>query len=199
MRKALGVTVVILALTLLAGCTLPFLPKKEPAKPATFEERAGQAITAIKGGDLKTLATIVHPTKGVRFSPYGNIRTGDSGDLVYTAAQLPEAMADTAVRRWGNFDGSGDPIDLTFAKYWARFVYDKDFAATPQVGFNKIIGIGNTLINMNEAYPGASFVEYYVPGTEKYGNMDWACLRLVFEQVDGVWYLVGIVHDQWTI
>ena len=27
---------------------------------------------------------------------------------------------------------------------------------------------------------------------------DWSALRLVFEQVDGRWLLVGVVHDQWT-
>jgi hypothetical protein len=29
--------------------------------------------------------------------------------------------------------------------------------------------------------------------------MDWQSLRLVFEETAGNWYLVGIVHDQWTI
>jgi hypothetical protein len=29
--------------------------------------------------------------------------------------------------------------------------------------------------------------------------MDWRSLRLVFEEQGGSWYLVGIVHDQWTI
>jgi hypothetical protein len=29
--------------------------------------------------------------------------------------------------------------------------------------------------------------------------MDWRSLRLFLEQKDGTWYLVGIVHGQWTI
>jgi hypothetical protein len=29
--------------------------------------------------------------------------------------------------------------------------------------------------------------------------MDWVSLRLVFLQEDGTWFLVGVVHDQWTI
>jgi hypothetical protein len=29
--------------------------------------------------------------------------------------------------------------------------------------------------------------------------MDWESLRLVFVQEDGAWWLVGIVHDEWTI
>jgi (p)ppGpp synthase/HD superfamily hydrolase len=29
--------------------------------------------------------------------------------------------------------------------------------------------------------------------------MDWRSLRLVFEKKDDIWYIVGIIHDQWTI
>lgn len=198
MRKALALVALFVAMTLLAGCALPFIGKKEPAKPATFEERAGQAITAIKNRDLTALSAIVDPQVGVRFSPYGYIQTEAGKDRIFTAAQLKDAMGDQTVRLWGMFDGSGEPINLTFAKYWDRFVYDKDFVATPQVGFNKIIKQSNTIINISEAYPNASFVEYHVPGTDKYAGMDWASLRLVFRQVDGVWYLIGIIHDQWT-
>lgn len=44
-------------------------------------------------------------------------------------------------------------------------------------------------------------VEYYVEGTLVGGQPgnDWRALRLVFELVDGRYYLVGIIHDEWTI
>jgi hypothetical protein len=29
--------------------------------------------------------------------------------------------------------------------------------------------------------------------------MDWESLRLVFQEEGGVWYLVGVIHDEWTI
>jgi len=29
--------------------------------------------------------------------------------------------------------------------------------------------------------------------------MDWGRLRLVFEGKDNIWYLVGIINDEWTI
>jgi len=29
--------------------------------------------------------------------------------------------------------------------------------------------------------------------------MDWRSLKLVFKEKDGNWYLVGVVHDEWTI
>jgi hypothetical protein len=43
-------------------------------------------------------------------------------------------------------------------------------------------------------------VEYYFPGFEaQYEGMDWKSLRLVFEQHQGSWKLVGIIHNEWTI
>lgn len=45
-----------------------------------------------------------------------------------------------------------------------------------------------------------NYVEYHFPGFEKkYEGKDWKSLRLVFEKKNDRWYLVGIVHDQWTI
>ena len=29
--------------------------------------------------------------------------------------------------------------------------------------------------------------------------MDWGALKLVFQQIDGNWYLVGLIHSNWTI
>jgi (p)ppGpp synthase/HD superfamily hydrolase len=43
-------------------------------------------------------------------------------------------------------------------------------------------------------------VEYHFSGFDpKYEGMDWRSLRLVFEEKDNIWHLVGIIHDQWTI
>lgn len=193
-----------LVLTLsLAGCGRFSLGSKASTDPAkvqwAVEARAREAIVAIKNSDLRKLALLVHPKQGVRFSPYSFVRTGPDGDRVFTAKELETAMALSRSFHWGTFDGSGKPIDLGFGPFWARFVYDRDFAGAPEVGYNKVIGRGNTLVNIAEAYPGSVFVEYHFPGSQKYGGMDWKSLRLVFTLHEGKWYLVGIIHDEWTI
>lgn len=38
--------------------------------------------------------------------------------------------------------------------------------------------------------------QQYISGQN--GN-DWKSLWLIFEEDGGVWYLVGIAHDEWTI
>jgi hypothetical protein len=97
------------------------------------------------------------------------------------------------------YDGSGEPIDLTFRGYFERFIYDADFARPDVVGFDEEVGWSSMVNNIAEVYPTAMTVEYHFEGFEpQYEGMDWRSLRLVFEYEAGAWYLVGIVHDEWT-
>lgn len=176
-------------------------PRKEPGKPAATVEEQGQAVLqALKDKDMKKLASLVHPDKGVRFSPYGHIDV--KTDLVFKPDALAQLMTDGKTYEWGVYDGSGEPIKLTFAEYYAKFVYDADFIKPQQSAVNRIIGQGNTASNLTDVYPPDShdFIEYHFSGLDpKYEGMDWRSLRLVFEHVGDHLYLVGIVHDQWTI
>jgi hypothetical protein len=155
-------------------------------------------VELLQAQDMGSLSAHVHPVKGLRFSPYGYINLQD--DLVFSAQDITTLLSSTQVYNWGAFDGTGDPIDFTFSDYYDRFVYDKDFADPHMIGNNIVIGTGNTLINMGQAYPNGSFVEFHFTGFDaQYIGMDWKSLRLVFEDVNGSWFLVGIVHDEWTI
>ena len=113
---------------------------------------------------------------------------------------MKNLMRDKAVRSWGHFDGTGQPIDLTFDAYFKRLIYDADFVRPQQVGCNTVLGRGNTINNITAFYPKAIFIEYYFEGMDpQQGGMDWRSLRLVLEEHGSAWYLVGIVHDEWTI
>jgi hypothetical protein len=159
---------------------------------------ARRVVSMLSKRELEALAKIVHPTHGVRFSPYAYVER--ASDVVLTPDELVRAGNDSQKRIWGSYDGSGDPIDLDFAAYFARFVYDVDFAAAPQVARNRIIGAGNTSSNLPDVYGVADFVEFHFPGFDAtMEGMDWRSLRLVFarDQEGKIW-LIGIVHDQWT-
>jgi hypothetical protein len=165
--------------------------------------RAAQAVMALRARDLQTLSGLVHPEKGVRFSPYTFVRAvpGPHGeqDLVFSAGQIPGLWSDPTVYHWGTVEGSGDPINLTFAGYFDEFVYDVDFARPDVVGFDQAIGMSSTINNIAEVYPDGVTVEYHFEGfQEQYAGYDWRSLRLVLEQAGSTWYLVGIVHDEWT-
>ncbi len=165
--------------------------------------RAAQVILALKGKDLQALAAWVHPGQGVRFSPYAYVRvvpgSPDGQDLVFTAAQVRGLWSDPTVYNWGTATGSGEPIELIFRDYYEQYVYDVDFARPDVIGLGETIGTGNTIDNISDVYPEAIAVEYHFEGFDpQYAGMDWRSLRLVLEEAAGTWYLVGIVHDEWT-
>lgn len=159
--------------------------------------RAAAIIHAIKTQNYAALSAYAHPQKGVRFSPYAYVR---EEHVVLTLAQISSLGSDTTVYLWGQFDGLGTPIELSFADYYLAFIYDVDFFRPHSIGFNSFIGYSNTINNIPEIYPDATTVEYHFPGFEPiYDGMDWRSLRLMLEEQDGVWYLVGVVHSEWTI
>lgn len=163
--------------------------------------RARQVVLALKSRNVVTLSSHVHPRKGLRFSPYHSVNLEKGGDLVFTRSQVKSLISNGKRYRWGEEDGSGDPIRLTFAAYLRKFVYDHDFSRAKQVTYNSdTLSSGNLINNIRESYPSAIIVEYHFSGfEEKYGGMDWKSLWLVFEKQGSEWYLVGIVHGEWTI
>ncbi len=162
------------------------------------EEVADELVLAMHNLDMETFATLVHPAKGVRFSPYAHVHV--DRDLVFSADEILVLMEDDTVYEWGVFDGSGYPIEMTFQEYFHRFIYDEEFVNADEKTVNERLGAGNTLDNTNEVYPDATVVEYHFTGLDpEFEGMDWRSLRLVFEELDGKWFLVGVIHDEWTI
>lgn len=173
-------------------------PTPEPTDVVlTLEEMADIVVQALADKDLEAVAEFVHPEKGVRFSPYGYVMDEHQ---VFMPEVLPMLKDLDAVFTWGSYDGTGDPIELTFKDYYEEFIYSADFINAEEVAVNERVEQGNTINNIDEFFPGSSFVEYHFSGfDEQYGGMDWESLRLVFIEDNGQWFLVGIIHDQWTI
>lgn len=160
--------------------------------------RSMDAIQLIKSKDFAGLSALVHPEQGLRFTPYPHVDL--QADKLFTAQQVAGLADDATVYQWGSYDGTGDPIELSFNDYYQQFIYDHDFAEAPLIGNNRAIGRGNTLDNAQQVYQEGKFVEFHFDGVDpQYEGIDWSSLKLVFEQQNGTWYLVGVVHGQWTI
>ncbi|HSN61677.1 MAG TPA: hypothetical protein VLR49_12130 [Ferruginibacter sp.] len=157
-----------------------------------------QILTALKNKDYKQFSTFIHPVLGVRFSPYGYIDTGSN--LKFNTGNFLDKNKTQGKLNWGNYDGSGDEMVLSINEYFAKFVYNADFVNAEKTSLNKMIGSGNSLNNLEKIYKDCDFTESYFSGFDKkYNGMDWTCLRLVFKNYNDNYYLVGVVHDQWTI
>lgn len=172
-------------------------PRQTPSVQQTVLDQAFVIISLLKNSDMKELSLHVRPQMGLHFSPYTTVKDTDQ---VFSPDQVAGLTTDPTVYLWGNYDGSGEPINLAFSDYYAKFVYDEDFFNAPQVALNHRLGTGNSIDNASEYYPGSMVVEFYFPGFDpQYEGMDWRSLRLVFMQEGYDWFLVGIIHDQWTI
>ena len=153
-----------------------------------------RAIGFLANRDLNHLASLVHPKKGLRFSPYELV---DDKSVVLTRRQLRTALNNKKIYNWGQYDGSGEKIELTFSDYYDQFVYNVDFLNAPGLDFNSTNGVGNLTNNMRQFYPNGNWIEYHFPA--QYQKNDWYSLWLVFENYNNKWYLVAIVHGRWTI
>lgn len=160
--------------------------------------RIMDVINSIKNREMSKLASYTHPEKGLRFSPYGYIDV--NAGKVFTADEVKGLKENNQAYTWGSYDGSGEPINMNFNDYYEKFIYDKDFANPQIIGNNTAVSQGNSLNNIKEVYPKGYFVELHFKGFDpKNSGIDWESLKLVFEEKDGEWYLVSIIHDQWTI
>ncbi|OAB40019.1 hypothetical protein PMSD_02930 [Paenibacillus macquariensis subsp. defensor] len=159
---------------------------------------ADKTILAIKNKDFTTLSKMSSREQGILFAPYSYI--DQKRNIVIPHEKIAEGFDNTKTYLWGTEDGIGDPISMTLESYYKRFVYSKDFASAPKVGYNQTLGLGNSLNNVRMIYPESIVVEYYFNGFDPvYEGMDWKSLRLVFEKEADTWVLVAILHNQWTV
>lgn len=164
----------------------------------TLLAAAFDAAAALKQQDYQALAAMAHPTDGVVFTPYSTVEL--DANVSFTPAQLARLKQDTAKYVWGIIDGKGDPLELTVAEYFARFVYNADYIQAPMLGIDQVIGSGNALENVSEVFPDARFVEFYFPGIQpEYSGFDWCGLKLVFLEYRGEYKLRAVIHSEWTI
>lgn len=161
-------------------------------------KRASEVLAALQAKDMVRLAPLVHSSQGVRFSPYPHVL---ESDRKFAPADVASLWNETKTFDWGAADGTGDPIVLTFPRYYGRFVYDHDFARAPKTAYSsEPIRPSNAVSNLAAMYPDARWIEYHFPGFDpKYDGMDWSSLWLVFRRNGEAWFLVGVVHGNWTI
>lgn len=160
--------------------------------------QAYSVLNALQSNDFAALAALVHPQKGLTLTPYSTVTPGKDRTLDQTA--LSNAEKDKNLYIWGLQDGSGASIQMDIVSYFNRYVYNADYRSAPMIGLNTVLSSGNATENVKSAYPGAVFVEFYFPELqEKNGGFDWCGLKLVFEQVDDQYLLIGFIHSEWTV
>ena len=153
---------------------------------------------ALQRQDYASLSAYVHPGRGVTFTPYSTVEPDT--DLTFTQDQIKNLAQDQTVYTWGFVDGRGNPIKMTPTEYFQRYVYDSDYTQASEIGIDRVMTGGNALENLAEAYPDCRYVDFSIPSADPVNDgLDWSSLKLVFQLEGAHWYLVGIVHGEWTI
>ena len=162
-------------------------------------EQSGLVLDAIADRDYTALSKLVHPVRGVTFTPYSTV--DPEFDLCFLPDQIADAGSDSTVYGWGFTDGRGSRISMTMEEYFDRYVFDADFRDAPQVSIDQVKASGNALENVADIFSGCRFVEYYFPERDsRKGGLDWCALKLVFAPTEkNEWCLVGLIHSEWTI
>ena len=170
----------------------------DPEDNGVLLKRAGEVLEAMKSRDFAALSQMVHPDRGVTFTPYSTV--DPDCDLCFTPAQIAAAAEDGTSYVWGVTDGKGSPIDLTIPAYFDQYVFNADYTQAPMIGVDTVLASGNAMENVTDSFPHGRFVEYYFPGLDA-ANMgfDWCALKLVFEVYQEQWMLVGVIHSEWNI
>lgn len=159
-------------------------------------DKSLKILQALKNKNMADMAGFVHPVIGLRFSPSAFVQ---DSDRVYTPEALANVFSDSSIVLWGIGEGSGLPLEYSFSDYYDQYIYDQDFLNAPQIGYDTQIVTGSTQNNIAEFFSDSIFIEYHFPGFDpKYEGLDWKSLSLVFQPVDGQWYLVGIIHSAWA-
>jgi len=184
------------------GFSEPVKPIKKGISPSIppqvakriIKKLSDQVIACFKKKDFKSFSNYVDPGKGVRFSECGPA----DRDVVLTKTQLPDVLKDKQNRIWGGLP-SGEDINLTFADFYSKYLYSKDFSTAPDRRFNDFIPMGATENTIYSYYPNSIAVEYFYLssfGEAKDALADRKSLTMVFEKShDSKWCVVDIIYD----
>lgn len=203
--KILNISLMLTCAVLLIGAAFcrevqslqPAVSRDDQAEHSVLQV-ARQVVEAIRAKDGKRLAMLVHPEKGVRFSPSAYVDI--ENDVVFSSAQVSQFWTDRKTYTWGFADGTGDAINMTPSEYCDRYIMDRDFFNPSSISVNNDRARGNMNNNAASVYPQGTRVEYYIEPAPGKGTreFDWAALRLVFERSGDSWFLVAVIHDEWT-
>ncbi|WP_117168682.1 hypothetical protein [Paraliobacillus sediminis] len=163
----------------------------------SVEQKAEEIIRALANKEMAFISNTVHEEKGLLFSPYIYI---EEDAITFEKNEVTNLLEDMETYLWGNYDGSGKPIEQTPNEYFEEFIDAEPLLDPDEVRVDSFEQRGNLINNIEDVFPEAKVIEFYTEGSDEYEGMDWSSINLVFEQNEhDIWKLVAIVTDQWTI
>lgn len=182
------------------------LPIVEGEEEVTFSpeeqeliELATKIFDRLLNRDYETVSTYISDDYKVVFTPYANVEWDNA--VKFSANEVAGFGTSETVYTWGNYDGSGEPIDMTPQEFTSTFITNHFYPGAPNVSVDKKVG-NNTLEDNTSNYENIEhFVEFHYPMfNPEFEGLDWESLRFGFKKdASGEYKLTIIIHDCWTI
>ncbi|VAW71351.1 hypothetical protein MNBD_GAMMA12-1312 [hydrothermal vent metagenome] len=148
---------------------------------------AKKTIDSIKNKNWKNLAALVHPDKGIRFSP--SLKIDLKKHQVIKANKLHNEYYSPFKKTWGTNTKKGTQIKMTFADYAEQYIHRDNYWDTTSVKFNQFSHAAKNPTNLESTYPHSIIVEYR-------GKTSASNLYLIFEESEFEWRIVAIAGTQ---
>lgn len=165
-------------------------------------EHADSIFNLLAENNMKELSSHVHPEKGILIAPFLQVKSNFISEnhepLIFKAEEIPLLLQDTTVYRWGDHAASGLPIEMTPADFFDRYLYTKAQPDTFFVNQQNLSGPEFFTETIRDVFPGAHMVQYSFYETVEGDDLSWMQLTLIFEEYQGEWKLVGMLHNEWT-
>jgi hypothetical protein len=171
-------------------------PRIDPkAARQIAQAMVNDVLGALAERDFRTLSTFVGE-RGLMVSPYVML---DKDDVWLARDDVESCATDPQIRRWGERDGSGDPIETICRLYFEEFVWNADYRKADEVLYNEPRQRGNEINNNKHFEPDGIVVELHIRGEGAQAPTNWKSLRLIFRKGEQGLSLIAITRDVWTI
>ena len=159
-----------------------------------ISKKAEKIINIIAEKNFQELSKYIHPVNGAFFSTLN--RFSINSNLKFYVEDIHNFLDNQKVYRWGGIPGSAIPIELNPPDYFDRYIYNNDYINADKIGYNQMFSDPDYQENQHDVFEKAIVVEFYIEQNEH--KLDEST-RIVFQEYEGEWYIVGFSHYEWTI
>ncbi len=151
-------------------------------------------MTAVSERDNAALARLIHPERGLRMHTYWW-----NPEVLINGDELQRLFSSNTTYDWGVEDGSGLPIEGSFAAVIVPELERDLLPATDGECQEILHGATAGLVQLPDGYEQVPFVSLHRPAPDDEIGFDWGTWVLGIEKWNGRYYLSYLVHYQWEI
>lgn len=158
------------------------------------------ALSLLARADYAALQAYICAPGSLAFAPYSkNLRL--LNPVYLTSTELQQFRHIKHRRVWGQYDGSGNNIELTPMAYHAEFVYDVDYRsrARATVHTPAQLSSNSEFSALFTTFPGAGALVYRYPGLRRNAFKDARELVMVVQPAGSGWCLKALAHSEDTV